>query len=140
MNRRPAGLALAALVLLADQSSKYWVLHGANLTDGHVMTILPVLDFVLAWNRGITFSMLNNLGGFGWVFLAIGAIAVISGLIVWLWRAERLVTTLAIGAITGGAIGNVTDRLHYGAVVDFIDAHLGAYSFYVFNVGDSAIV
>ncbi|MDR3522221.1 MAG: signal peptidase II, partial [Acidocella sp.] len=59
---------------------------------------------------------------------------------VWLWNTERLVTTLAIGAIAGGAIGNVLDRLRYGAVVDFIQAHIGAYSWYVFNVGDAAIV
>jgi signal peptidase II len=50
------------------------------------------------------------------------------------------VKSLAIGAIMGGAAGNVLDRLRYGAVVDFIQAHIGVYSFYVFNVGDSAIV
>ncbi len=140
MKRRLAGLLLGLLVLVADQASKYWVLHGANLTDGHILNILPVLDFVLVWNHGVTFGILNGLGGFGWVFLAIIAIAVVSGLTIWLWNAERLVTTLAIGAIAGGAIGNVADRLRYGAVVDFIEAHLGAYSFYVFNLGDSAIV
>ena len=61
----------------------------------------------------------NNSGGRTWQGAAIGGV---------------------IGAIAGGAIGNVTDRLRYGAVVDFIQAHLGAYSFYVFNLGDSAIV
>jgi signal peptidase II len=140
VKRRLAGLLLAVAVLLADQASKYWVLHGSNLTDGHILNILPVLDFVLVWNHGVTFGMLNGLGGFGWVFLAIVAIAVVTGLAIWLWNAEKFVTTLAIGAIGGGAIGNVADRLRYGAVVDFIEAHLGAYSFYVFNVGDSAIV
>jgi lipoprotein signal peptidase len=140
VKRRLAGLILAVLVLIADQASKYWVLHSANLTGGHMLNILPVLDFVLVWNHGVTFGMLNGLGGFGWVFLAIVALAVVGGLAVWLWNAEKFVTTLAIGAIAGGAIGNVADRLRYGAVVDFIEAHLGVYSFYVFNLGDSAIV
>ncbi len=140
MTRRLAGLLLGLIVLLADQASKYWVLHGANLTDGHILNVLPVLDFVLVWNHGITFGMLNGLGGIGWVVLAIVALAVVSFLTLWLWNAEKFVTTLAIGAIAGGAIGNVADRLRYGAVVDFIEAHIGAYSFYVFNVGDSAIV
>jgi signal peptidase II len=140
VKRRLAGLLLAVIVLIADQASKYWVLHGSNLTDGHILNILPVLDFVLVWNHGVTFGMLNGLGGFGWVFLAIVAIAVVTGLAVWLWRAETFITTLAIGAIAGGAIGNVADRLRYGAVVDFIEAHIGVYSFYVFNIGDSAIV
>ena len=47
---------------------------------------------------------------------------------------------VAIGAIAGGAVGNVIDRLRYGAVVDFIHAHVGEWSWYVFNVADAAIV
>jgi signal peptidase II len=140
MNRRLAGITLALTILIADQASKYWVLHGAHLTDGHVLIILPILDFVLAWNHGVTFGIFNGDEGISWVILAAAAIAVVSGLTAWLWTTKYLTTTLAIGAITGGAIGNVLDRLHYGAVVDFIQAHLGAYSFYVFNLGDSAIV
>jgi len=140
MNRRSAGFVLGAGVLLADQASKYWVLHGAGLTDGHFLVLLPVLNFVLVWNHGVTFGLLGGLGGFGWVLLAAVAVAVVAALGVWLWRSEHLVKTLAIGAIMGGAAGNVLDRLRYGAVVDFIQAHIGVYSFYVFNVADSAIV
>jgi lipoprotein signal peptidase len=140
MDRRAAGFLLGAAVLLADQASKYWVLHGAGLTDGHFLVLLPVLNFVLVWNHGVTFGMLDSLGGFGWALLAAVAIAVVAALGVWLWRSEHLVKSLAIGAIMGGAAGNVLDRLRYGAVVDFIQAHIGAYSFYIFNVGDSAIV
>jgi signal peptidase II len=121
MNRRLAGIALGIVVLLADQASKFWVLHNITLTSGDIINILPVLDFVLVWNHGV-------------------ALAVVTGLTVWLWNTPRLITTLAIGAIAGGAVGNVLDRLRYGAVVDFIQAHIGMYSFYVFNVGDSAIV
>jgi lipoprotein signal peptidase len=140
MNRRPAGLLLAALILLADQASKYWVLHASGLTDGHFLVLLPVLNFVLVWNPGVTFGMLTNLGGIGWALLAAVAVAVVAGLAIWLWRSDQMIKSLAIGAIMGGAAGNVIDRLRFGAVVDFIQAHLGAYSFYVFNVGDSAIV
>jgi lipoprotein signal peptidase len=140
VKRRLAGILLGLVVLAADQASKYWVLHGSGLTDGHVLNILPVLAFVLVWNHGVTFGILNGTGGTAWVFLAGIALAVVAGLGAWLWTTERLVTTLAIGAIAGGAIGNVLDRLRYGAVVDFIEAHIGAYSFYVFNLGDSAIV
>lgn len=140
MTRRPAGLLLGAAVLLADQASKYWVLHGAGLTDGHFLVLLPVLNFVLVWNHGVTFGLLDNPGGFGWIILAAVAIAVVAALGVWLWRSDHLLKSLAIGAIMGGAAGNVLDRLRYGAVVDFIQAHIGVYSFYVFNVGDSAIV
>jgi len=60
--------------------------------------------------------------------------------VVWLRRAETRRVAAALGAIAGGAVGNVIDRLHYGAVVDFIHAHLGDWSWYVFNVADAAIV
>ncbi|MDE8344031.1 MAG: signal peptidase II [Acidocella sp.] len=140
MNRRAAGIGLGVVVLAADQASKYAVLHQLGLTDGHFLVLLPVLNFVLVWNHGVTFGMFNGLGGLGIVLLAAVALAVVSALGVWLWNTERLVTTLAIGAIAGGAIGNVSDRLRYGAVVDFIQAHIGTYSWYVFNVGDAAIV
>ena len=136
--RRRAGLYLAAFVLLADQLVKYWVLHGAHLLDGHTLVLLPVLNFVLVWNHGITFGMFASSGSK--VLLATIATVVILALFVWLWRSDNWVKTLAIGAIAGGAIGNVADRLHYGAVVDFIQAHIGGIYFpYVFNVGDSAI-
>ena len=140
MNHRAAALALAAAVLIADQASKFWVLHGAHLTDGHILTLLPVLNFVLVWNRGITFGLLTSDSAGPKLLLAAVALVVIAALFVWLWRARRISTALCAGAIAGGAIGNVADRLRYGAVVDFIQAHLGGYSWYVFNVGDAAIV
>ncbi len=141
MTRRFIGFILAAMVLAADQGSKYWILHGLRLQDLGTVVLLPVLNFVLAWNRGITFSMFAATGVAGTLTIAAIALVVIAALAVWLWRAQRWLTTLAIGAITGGAIGNVADRLHYGAVVDFIQVHAGWLYFpYVFNVGDSCIV
>jgi lipoprotein signal peptidase len=120
-----AGFALAALVLAADQGTKYWVLHGLHLQDGHFLVLLPVLDFVLVWNRGVTFGILNGPGAVSWIVLAMVALAVVALLGFWLWRSEKWFNTLAIGAIMGGAIGNVIDRMRFGAVVDFIHAHLG---------------
>jgi signal peptidase II len=138
MKQRLLGLVLAVLVLAADQASKNWVLHGAHLTDGHVLRLLPVLNFVLVWNHGITFGMFA--GVVSKLILAAIATGVILALLAWLWRSDHWLKILAIGAITGGAIGNVADRLHYGAVVDFIQAHLGSVFFpWVFNVGDAAI-
>jgi lipoprotein signal peptidase len=65
---------------------------------------------------------------------------VVVALAVWLWRAERLSVALALGAVAGGAVGNIIDRLRFGAVVDFIHAHAYGWSWYVFNVADAAIV
>jgi lipoprotein signal peptidase len=65
---------------------------------------------------------------------------VVVALGMWLRRAESRVVAASLGAIVGGALSNVLDRLRYGAVVDFIQAHIGAWSWYVFNVADAAIV
>jgi lipoprotein signal peptidase len=138
MRKRVAGFGVAALVLGADQWVKNWILHGANLTNGQTLTLLPFLNLVLVWNHGITFGMFQN--AVSKILLAAIATGVIAALFVWLWRSTNWLKTIAIGAIAGGAIGNVADRLHYGAVVDFIQVHLGPVYFpYIFNVGDSAI-
>jgi lipoprotein signal peptidase len=137
--RRIAGLAIAVSVLAADQASKYAVLHPLNLTDGHLLVVLPVLNCVLVWNHGITFGMFAGVASK--VCLAAGASIVVLALFAWLWRTPHWPVTIAVGAIAGGAIGNVIDRLRFGAVVDFIQVHAGAlYYPWVFNVGDSAIV
>jgi signal peptidase II len=137
--RRIIGFGIAALVLAADQASKYAVLHALHLQDRHLLVVLPELSLVLVWNNGITFGMFA--GTASKVFLAAGASAVVLALFAWLWRTQNWLVTIAVGAIAGGAIGNVLDRLRFGAVVDFIHVHAGPLDFpWVFNIGDSAIV
>ena len=136
----PLGIAAALLVLVADQASKYWVLHGLRLPELGTVAVLPVLNLTMVWNRGITFGLLRGDGPWSAALLATVALAVVAALAVWLRRAERKLVAAALGAIAGGAIGNVIDRLRFGAVVDFIHAHAWGWSWYVFNVADVAIV
>ncbi len=135
-----AGLIAALITLVADQASKYWILHGLHLDDAGQIVLLPVLNLTMVWNKGVTFGLLHGLGDWGHLALAGIALMVVAILGIWLRRAENGLAALAIGGIMGGAIGNVIDRLRYGAVVDFIHAHLGDWSWYVFNVADAAIV
>ncbi len=137
----PLGLALALLVLAADQGSKWWILTRLDLPDRRFVTVLPVLDFEMVWNHAVTFGLLGGIGAAGrFVFSAI-AVVVVALLLSWMRRTPKPWVALALGAIIGGAIGNVVDRLRFGAVVDFIHAHLGQLSWdYIFNVGDAAIV
>jgi signal peptidase II len=139
---RHAGLGVLAglLVLACDQASKYWVLNGLRLPEIGSIAVLPVLNFTMVWNRGITFGLLRGDGPWSVALLAAVALAVVVALGVWLRRAERPLVAVALGAIAGGAIGNVIDRLRFGAVVDFIHAHAWGWSWYVFNVADAAIV
>ena len=135
------GLGLAVLVLVLDQVSKALVLHSPALQDGGSVTLVPgILNAVFTWNLGITFGMFRY--SFAWIVLIPVALAVIVALIVWLAKAEHVRVSCAVGAILGGAAGNVIDRIRYGKVVDFLHLHLGAFDPfpYIFNVGDSAIV
>jgi signal peptidase II len=134
------GVIAALIVLAADQASKYWILNVLGLRELHEVVLLPVLSLTMVWNQGVTFGLLNGLGSWSHFILAGVALLVVAALAVWLRRADNPVTAVSIGAIAGGAVGNVIDRLRYGAVVDFIHAHIGEWSWYVFNVADAAIV
>ncbi len=135
-----AGVLAALLVLACDQGSKYWILHVLDLPQLGSVAVLPVLNLTYVANTGVTFGLLGGFGAGGHVLLAIVALAVVVALAVWLRRAERLSVALALGAIAGGAVGNVIDRIRYGHVVDFIHAHAWGWSWYVFNLADAAIV
>jgi signal peptidase II len=134
------GLAAAIVVLAADQASKWWILDIVRLPEIGQIVLLPVLNLTMVWNRGVTFGLLTGFGQWSYLLLAAVALAVVVALGIWLRRAESPLVATALGAIVGGALSNVIDRLRFGAVVDFIHAHIGAWSWYVFNVADAAIV
>ena len=94
----------------------------------------------MVWNRGVTFGLLRQDGAWGPAILSAVALAVVVGLGLWLRRAGNRLVAMALGAVAGGAVGNVIDRLRFGAVVDFVHAHAWGWSWYVFNVADAAIV
>lgn len=127
--------ALAAAVVVADQLTKAWVV--ATLAIGDRIEVLGELVRIVHWrNSGALFGMLPDTAG----AFAIVSLAVV-GLIVWYHaKAGRgIVLSLALALLLGGAIGNLIDRLRYGAVVDFVDVGIGTARFYTFNVADAAI-
>jgi signal peptidase II len=134
------GLIALAVVLVADQASKWWVLAGLHLQDVGRIDLLPMLSFTMVWNQGVTFGMFKAGGAWGPMLLAAVAAIIVVALGVWLRRAETRLVAVSLGAIAGGAVGNVADRIRFGAVVDFIHLHVGGWSWYVFNVADAAIV
>lgn len=144
MRRSPhtlVGLVALAAVVVVDQASKWWILQVLQLDQpGDQIVLLPVLNFTFVRNFGVTFGMFNNLGEWSAVVLAAVALAVVVALLLWLRRAESRLVAIALGAIIGGALSNVIDRARFGFVVDFIHAHIGDISWYVFNVADAAIV
>ena len=134
------GLLAALVVLLADQLTKWWILDAFHLPERGSVEVLPVLSLTMVWNPGVTFGLFHQDGALGVWILAGVALAVVVALGVWLRRAETALVAVALGSIVGGAVGNVIDRVRFGAVVDFIHAHAWGWSWYVFNVADAAIV
>ena len=136
------GAGLAALVIVLDQASKLWVLHGLGFMDGGPGTRIEVLDpwfnLTMVWNRGISFGLFQAQA-FWQSLILIGFSLAVSGLLcAWMMRATRKLQVFAYGAIIGGAIGNAIDRAIYGAVADFLDFSEIGFS-WVFNVADMAI-
>jgi signal peptidase II len=141
--RAPLGLGLcvAALVVVFDQLTKAAVLAFLvrdGLDDG--TRVAPFFNLVLTYNRGVSFGLFNaGGGGRGALVFSLVAGAIVAGLLWWLARAESALLAVAIGMIVGGALGNIADRIRLGAVVDFLDFHLGVWHWPAFNLADSAI-
>jgi signal peptidase II len=139
MRPRALGGLTALAVLAADQASKLWLLHGLGMAEHERIAVTPFLDFTLAFNPGISFSLFPQGTESGrWILLGLTFAATVF-LSAWLWRAGGAMAAVGLGAIVGGALGNGIDRFAYGVVVDFLDAHAFGYHFYVFNVADAAI-
>lgn len=139
-----SGLIAAVTALVIDQASKLWLLNIFELGRRGTVALTPFFDLVLAWNTGISYGWFQNSGPVGQaILLAIKAIAIIV-LAIWMARSGTRTAVIGLGLIIGGAIGNVIDRLAYGAVVDFalFHAEIGGktYNWYVFNLADVAIV
>lgn len=154
-NARPAisrlmlrnGLLIAAAVLVADQISKYLILATLGFSPPGCLEsglgcgfieLSPIFDLRMVWNRGVSFGMFRADSGLGrWALVAMSF--GISGVFVWWLRtAARRLTGVALGLVIGGALGNVIDRIRFGAVVDFFDFS-GFFFPWVFNVADAAI-
>jgi signal peptidase II len=138
------GVVAAAIVLVLDQASKFWLVRVFDIAHRGAVKVTPFFDLVLAWNQGISFGWFQNDGPMAQiVLLAIKAVAVVI-LAVWMARSHTLLATIALGLIIGGAVGNGIDRFAYGAVVDFALFHVqigeNTFNWYVFNLADVAIV
>jgi signal peptidase II len=134
------GLAVALFVIAADQATKAWILSFFAERGGDPVAMLtPFFNLVLTGNRGVSFGLFNTNAAMNTAVFTVLAAAIVVALIVWLSRAHNPLIRLALGLIIGGAIGNVIDRLMRGAVVDFLDFHVGDWHWYAFNVADAAI-
>ena len=132
----------AFVILVLDQATKVFIVEYLDLKSrGYVEVFPPFLVLQMAWNEGINFGLFSGLGdAMRWVLIAI-ALAITGWLTGWMWneKPSRMVQ-ISAGFVVGGAIGNVIDRLVYGAVADFLNMSCcGFENPYSFNVADIAI-
>lgn len=121
-----------------DQVTKALAMTSAkDLTAG--IDVLPFFNLVLTRNTGVIFGMFagQSLGQWPVIFFTGAVVAVLS---VWLSRTSDARQAAALGAIIGGALGNILDRFRLGGVTDFLDFHLSGYHWPAFNLADTAIV
>ena len=129
---RKLALGVAPLAFLGDRLSKTAIL--TLLEERTSLEIAPFLNFTLTFNQGISFGLFPR----GGLLIPLVMLAVMGGLVVWLWRLPPFQKSLAsgIGLVLGGAAGNLYDRIFYGGVVDFLDFHLYNFHWFVFNLAD----
>ena len=132
------GFIIASIILVADQVSKFWVMTDV-LGEQNVIVYTSFFNLVRAWNTGVSFSMFNDHGNFGAIALSVLALIIIVFLVFWLRKEQSKFLQVALGFIIGGALGNVIDRVRFGAVFDFLDFHLNGNHWPAFNVADSFI-
>lgn len=132
-------LLVAAFVVALDRASKHYVVEVLDLRGRLFIPVLdPWLNLTMAWNEGINFGLFDFGAAGRWVLVAL-ALAIVVALALWVRRGGWL-QAVGVGAIIGGALGNVWDRMRYGAVADFIN--MGCCDIrnpFAFNVADAAI-
>ncbi|MDU8928025.1 signal peptidase II [Alisedimentitalea sp. MJ-SS2] len=127
---------------LADQASKYLVVHSLNLRElGELIAVPGFLNLRMAWNYGVNFGLFAEDSDLTrWVLVAVAL--VISGAVLWWTHHEEnsWQARVSAGLLVGGAMGNVIDRLLYGAVADFLNVTCcGFNNPYSFNIADIAV-
>jgi signal peptidase II len=137
---RRLGVWIVALVFVADQALKLWLLFGLRLAETGPYALTPFMNIVLAWNRGISYGLFQQGTDLGRWALVVLSFAAVIWLGRWMWRATNRLAVVSLALIIGGALGNGVDRAVYGAVVDFVHLYYGSFSWYIFNIADAAIV
>lgn len=130
------GLAIIAAVVVIDQITK--AIAEARLDYQHGIELLPILALYRVHNTGVAFSFAHGFDS----LLLVGGTALITLVVLWLWATARdggRLVAIGFALITGGAIGNLIDRVRFGHVVDFLYLHLGDRGLFVFNLADVAL-
>ena len=131
------GVLIALLVILLDQATKLWVLN--TFVPGESVTVTPFFNLVEVWNHGISFGMAKGLP-YGQSVLSAISLTITAIMLYCLHKAEDKLSISAFSLVVAGALGNVLDRIRFGAVADYLDFHAFGHHWPAFNFTDVAIV
>lgn len=127
------------LVFACDQASKQWVLLWFQ-KGGEPFSLTSFLNIILSGNQGISFGLLKADSSLGVVLLIVVAAFLSLYLLKCLWQSRHGWSSFFYSLVLGGAMGNITDRILYKKVIDFIDFHVAGYHWYTFNMADCGVV
>jgi len=130
----------ANIIFLLDKITKYLIIKA----EFEKVKILSFLNIIKTWNKGIAFGLFSKSGILGNLVLIFITIAILG--IVYIWakkifsrNREDKISLISLGMLFGGGLGNLTDRIFYGEVFDFIDLHIKNMHWPAFNIADTAI-
>lgn len=139
LKSRIAPIIISFAALLLDQLSKHAILAIHGTVSGWISAPLPFFNWVLVWNRGVSFGMFNaHPEWMPWILLGLTSFMTLA-MILWFLQTPRMLIVYGLALVIGGAIGNILDRLQHGAVVDFLDFHIADKHWPAFNLADSFI-
>jgi signal peptidase II len=127
---------LFVLAFGADRLHKFLQISVFHWQGGEFVSLTSFFDYVLVWNTGISYGLFTSLPVAVLGFLMLVAIVALAA---WWWQARQPLVRAGLALAIGGAASNALDRWIYGAVADFFHFHYGPYSFYIFNLADTAI-
>lgn len=134
-------LSIAAAVFMLDRFIKIWVVEWMQLRDVYTIDVWPpYLNLRMAWNEGINFGLFGSGSDVTkWILVGVGLFISLI-LLIWFRKARGFWLQASVGLVVGGALGNIYDRLTYGAVADFLNMSCcGIDNPYAFNVADISI-
>ena len=134
-------ILISSFIFILDQLTKFFVVHILDLSGRLSITVISgFINFNMAWNEGINFGLFANSSDIMRIILIIISILICIGILFWAIKQRSLFLLFYASAIIGGALGNVIDRVIYGAVADFLNITCcGLYNPYSFNIADISI-
>ncbi|MEQ9116420.1 MAG: signal peptidase II [Rickettsiales bacterium] len=131
-------IVFVVLLFAADQFSKVYFIQFFENNPAPEVMVNDFLNFVYLWNKGISFGMFNNWEYSNLIFITVATVITWYFMLLY-FKESNLSIKISYGFIIGGALGNITDRIKYNAVYDFIDFHFREYHWPAFNLADAFI-